>query len=110
MVMVPLRLRTLALHVLLDGGEILLRGRNISRLQILPQLFEGLFQGIAAGGRRRRTGVRANLLQSRKIALRRRQVAGLKILSQLLKLLLELLHVVLNALVFVAEQIAAGNA
>jgi hypothetical protein len=42
MVMVPMRLRCLALQVLLDVGEILLCGRQISRLQILPQLVEGL--------------------------------------------------------------------
>ena len=42
MVMVPMRLRSLAFEVLLDVGEILLRGRHISRLQILTQLVEGL--------------------------------------------------------------------
>ena len=42
MVMVALGLRSLALQVLLDGGEVLLRGRHISRLQILPELVEGL--------------------------------------------------------------------
>ncbi len=38
----------LALHILLNGGKVLLRRREISRLQILGQLLKSLGNGIAA--------------------------------------------------------------
>ena len=38
----------LALHILLNGGKVLLRRREISRLQILGQLLKSLGDGVAA--------------------------------------------------------------
>ena len=54
MVMMALRLlalglRCLALEVLLNVGEVLLRAREVSRLQVLAKLVERLHQRAAAG-------------------------------------------------------------
>ena len=38
----------LALHILLNGGKVLLRRREISRLQVLGQLLKSLGNGVAA--------------------------------------------------------------
>ena len=47
-----------ALDILLNGGEIFLRGREVAGLKIAAQLVEGLGYGIGGGGRRRCRGRR----------------------------------------------------
>lgn len=98
----------LVLEVLLDGVEVLLRRRQVARLQILSQLAEGLRNGVAALRCRRRVGLWRQILQRREIRLRRRKISRLQVLAQLLKLLLSLLKIILNALS--VEKAAAGNA
>ena len=97
------------LEVLFQVCVVLLRGGNISRLEILPQLGERLRHGIAGLRGQRRAGLRPKLLQRREILLRGRHVAVLQILAELLELLLKLLLIVLDVLVAVVEEIAAGN-
>lgn len=80
--------------ILLDGCEILLRSRKISRLQVLAQSAEGLRQGAGAVG----LSAWGAFLQGCKIALRPGQITGGQILSQLLELGLYLrLLVILQA-------------
>lgn len=79
---------TLALHILLNGGKVLLRRREISRLQILGQLLKGLGNRIAALWRCRGSRLRRILLQSRKVGLRGGEISCRQILPQLLDFLL----------------------
>jgi hypothetical protein len=104
-------LRCLILEGLLQRGKILLRSRNISGLQILPQLGKGLGNGIAA--LRRRSGaalrLRPQLLQSHKVGLGSRYFARLQIAAELLELLLKLLDFGLNRLTAGGEQVAGDS-
>jgi len=72
--MVPLRLADSLLHVLLDGGIVLLRRIQITTLESLPESAEGLADGVV--GIALRGGWRI-LRQRSKILLRLGQIAGL---------------------------------
>lgn len=106
-VMPPGLLRSLLgilLRGLLDVREILLRRLQISRLQVLSQLVEGLDQWIGAGlagssgARRAAAGRAAGLAQTRnilgqgsKILLGLGQITGLQVLPELLEFAANLL-------------------
>lgn len=87
--MMAMRLRRALLGVLLHGGVILLRRLKISRLQVFPELREGLQERVAAV----LAGARNILRQRGVILLRLRQISGLQVLAELLKLGLELLKI-----------------
>jgi len=82
----------MVLEILLNGGEILLRGGEASGLEIGAELVEGLRNGVGSGARRSGAssggGLRKGCLQSGEIGLRGRQVAGLESLAELLHFLL----------------------
>ena len=44
-------MKDLVLEILLDGGEILLRGGKVARLEIGAELVEGLGDGVGSGGK-----------------------------------------------------------
>lgn len=75
------------LRVLLYRAVILLRGLQISRLQVLSQLGERLQDRIAAGLAR----VGNVLRKCGEVLLRLRQISGLQVLPQLLKFSFDLL-------------------
>ena len=71
------------LEVLLKSCVILLRRLQVPGLNILPQLFEGLRQGIAARSAGRAAGqvARQILRKSGEVCLGLRQIAGLQVLA-----------------------------
>jgi hypothetical protein len=84
------------LRVLLDICVVLLRRLQVPGSQVLPELGERLRQRAAAGGGASVSGgglrrARKILRQCGEIGLRLRQIAGLQVLPQLLKLGLDLL-------------------
>lgn len=87
------------LQILLDVGEIGLRGRKVARFQILGELRNGGAQrvgGLRAGSRREQRALLSSgkqLLKRREIALRLGEISRKQILAELLKALLELLLV-----------------
>ena len=91
-VMVEVAAGEIVLKILLNGGEILLRGGRIAGLEIGAELVEGLHNGAGSGagrgGASSSGGLRKGCLQSGKIGLRGRQVAGLESLAELLQFLL----------------------
>jgi hypothetical protein len=99
------------LCALLNGGEVLLRGAEISGLKILTERLERLENGIGARacsrirGRRCARGwagglsaIRQLLRERGEVRLGLRQVTGLKILAEFLKLGLDLLKAILGLL------------
>jgi hypothetical protein len=82
----------MVLEILLNRGEILLRGGKVAGLEIGAELVEGLRNGVGRGASRSGAssggGLRKGCLQSGEIGLRGRQVAGLESLPKLLHFLL----------------------
>jgi hypothetical protein len=85
------------LDILLDGGDVGLRGGEIAGFEVLRKLGDGDSEQIAtlrAGGGSDRGGLRParkKLLERSEITLGLREIAGLQVLAELLKTLLELL-------------------
>jgi hypothetical protein len=92
------------LNVLLERAEIRLRPGKVARAQILGQLrkclvdraLRGALRGCLRSGGSARLTAGKQLLKSGEVALDLRQIAGLKILTDLLKFLLNLFEFVLN--------------
>ena len=108
MVMMPLASRPLTLEILLNARIGLLGGGKIPRLQILGELAESLSNRIVLGCRGRAV-LGQELLQSRKIRLRRCQIPRLEILAELLEVLLNLLSIVLDTLRVVICYVCGRN-
>ncbi len=96
--MVAMGVGRLVLKGLLNLGEVLLRPSDVPRLQVLRPLVPGLGNRSIALRRRRCAGG-SHLLQCDEVGLRRRQIARLQILAQLLKFFLKLLHLALDGLI-----------
>lgn len=109
MVMV-MHVAAVTLKVLLNCGVVRLRCREISGLQVLRELVEGVRERTAILRGRIRVRLRSILLQRGEIRLRGGKISGLQILAELLKLLLKLLPRVLYVLRLRSEDIAHETA
>ena len=83
---------TQVFQILLQDGEIFLRGGKVTRPEVAGELVEGLGDGVRGGGRRGRgntdASTRKGFLQGGEIGLRGREIAGQEILAELFDALL----------------------